>query len=82
MQNLKIIILQRVFRKNNALFYFEYPNKATNLDTGKEFINDKIYQSCKDSRLLPLNHVEAEREYLQNEEYYEKILLKYLNTVV
>ena len=82
MQNLKIIILQRVFKKNNALFYFEYPNKATNLDTGKEFTNDKIYQSFKDSRLLPPNHVQAEREYLQNEEYYEKILLKYLNVII
>ena len=82
MQNLKIIILQRVFKKNNALFYFEYPNKATNLDTGKKFTNDKIYQSFKDNRLLPIKYHEAEREYLQNEEYYEKILLKYLNTIV
>lgn len=82
MQNIKIIILQRVFKKNNALFYFEYPNKATNLDTGKEFTNDKIYQSFKDNSLLPQNYVEAEREYLQNEEYYEKILLKYLNAIM
>lgn len=82
MHNIKIIILQRVFKKNNALFYFEYPNKATNLDTGKEFANDKIYQSFKDNRLLPPNCVEAEREYLQNEEYYEKILLKYLNVII
>ena len=82
MQNIKIIILQRVFRKNNALFYFEYPNKATNLDTGKEFTNDKIYQSFKDNRLLPPNYIEAEREYLQNEEYYEAILLKYLKNCI
>ena len=82
MQNIKIIILQRVFRKNEALFYFEYPNKATNLETGKEFVNDKIYQSFKDNRLLPPNYIEAEREYLQNEEYYEQILLKYLNVII
>ena len=82
MQNIKIIILQRVFKKNEALFYFEYPNKATNLDTGKEFVNDKIYQSFKDNRLLPPNYVKAEREYLQNEEYYEQILLKYLNNII
>ena len=33
MQNIKIIILQRVFKRNKALFYFKYPNKATNLTT-------------------------------------------------
>jgi len=82
MQNIKIIILQRVFRKNNALFYFEYPNKATNLDTGKVFHDNRVYNSYQQYRLLPPNYIEAEREYLQNEEYYEAILLKYLNTIV
>jgi hypothetical protein len=82
MQNIKIIILQRVFKRNNALFYFEYPNKATNLDTGKHFEDNRVYNSHQQYRLLPPNYIEAEREYLQNEEYYEQILLKYLNTIV
>jgi len=82
MKNLKIKILQRVFKKNDALFYLEYPNKATNLDTGKVFHDNRVYNSHQQNRLLPDNYHEAEREYLQNEEYYEAILLKYLKNCI
>ena len=82
MKNLKITILQRVFKKNEALFYFEYPNKATNLDTGKVFHDNRVYNSHQQHRLLPENYHEAEREYLQNQEYYEQILLKYLKNCI
>ena len=63
--------LQFVFNVKGVYFYYTPPNIAVNMNTGKKFVNDKIYQSYKDNKVT---HIEEEEK--------AKLLLKYLKNIL